>query len=117
VVVVRTVVLRFKVIASIEELANVSASGSFDDEFAAWVVGSIVSSVEYKVVEEKKMTLSFSSDGVELILGHGGNGSPKLLELTDVDLMTYLHESPRSKEEYDNSNIKESRSASKSDVL
>jgi len=117
VVVVGAVVLRFKVVTTVEELADVSASGSFDDEFATWVVRSIVSSVEDKVVKKKKVTLSFSSNGVELIFSHRGNGSPELLELADVDLVTDFHACPRAKEENDDSNEEEVGAASKSDVL
>ena len=116
-VVVGAVVLGFEVVATIEELANVSATGSFNDESATWVVRSIISSVDNKVVEEKQVALSFSCDGIELIFGHGGDGSPELLELADIDLMANFHKSPSAKEENDNSNIKEKRTASESDVL
>lgn len=117
VIVVGAVVLWFKVVASIEELADVSAAGSFDDEFTAWVVWSIISSVKNKVIEKEKVALSFSGDSVEFFFSHGGNGSPELLELTDVDLMTNLHKSPSTEEENDNSNIKEKRATSESDIL
>lgn len=117
VIVVGSVVLWFKVVASIEELADVSATGSFDDEFTAWVVWSIVSSVKYKIIEKKKVTLSFSGDCVEFIFSHCGNGSPELLELTDINLMTDFHESPSTEEENNNSNIKEKRATSESDIL
>ena len=116
-IVVRAVVLRFKVVTTVEELADVSAPGSFDDEFATWVVRSIVSSVDDKIVKKKKVTLSFPGNGVELIFSHSGNRSPELLELADVDLVTNFHACPRGKEENDDSNVEESRAASKSDVL
>lgn len=116
-IVVRAVVLRFKVVTTVEELADISASGSFNDEFATWVVRSIVSSVENKVVKKKKVSLSFSSNGVELIFSHCGNGSPELLELADVDLVTNFHAGPRGKEENDDSNVEVSRAASKYSVL
>ena len=54
-IVVRAVILRFKVVTTVEELADVSAPGSFDDEFATWVVRSIVSSVDDKIVKKKKV--------------------------------------------------------------
>lgn len=117
VIVVGAVVLWFKVVASIEELADVSAAGSFDDEFTAWVVWSIISSVKNKVIKKKKVTLSFSGDCVEFFFSHGGNRSPELLELTNVDLMTNFHESPSTEEENDNSNIKERRATIESDIL
>jgi hypothetical protein len=117
VIVVRAVVLRFKVVTTVEELADISAPGSFEDEFSTWVVRSIVSSVEDKVVKEKKVSLSFPGDGVEFIFSHCGNGSPELLELADVDLVTNFHACPRGKEENDDSNVEESRATSKSDVL
>ncbi len=116
-IVVRAVVLRFKVVTTVEELADISAPGSFEDEFSTWVVRSIVSSVEDKVVKEKKVSLSFPSNSVKLIFSHCGNGSPELLELADVDLVTNFHACPRGKEENDDSNVEESRAASKSDVL
>lgn len=117
VVVVCSVVLGFKIVATIEEFADVSAAGSFDDEFAAWVVGSIVSSIENKIIEKEKVALSFSSDGVEFFFSHGCNWSPEFLELADVNLMTDFHECPGAEEENDNTNIKEKRATAKSDVL
>ena len=45
VVVVLTVVLWFKIVAPIEELADIGSSSSLDDELATGVVRSIVSSV------------------------------------------------------------------------
>lgn len=116
-VVVGAIVGGFKVVATVEELADVSAAGSFDNEFAAWVVRSVVSSVEYEVIEKKKVTLSLSGDSVEFVFGHGGDGSPEFLELANVELMANFHDDPCTEEENDNTYVKESRSTSKSDIL
>jgi len=57
VIVVSSVVLGFKVVATIEELADVSASSSFNDKLATWVVWGVVSTIKDKVIKKKEMAL------------------------------------------------------------
>ena len=73
--VVESRVLWLQVVATIEELAYVSAASSFDDEFAARVIGRIVGCINHKVVDEQQVASSFTSDCVELLLSHNGSWS------------------------------------------
>lgn len=94
VVIVGSIVCWFEIVTTIEEFANIGTAGSFDNELATWVIRGIVGSVNYQVIKEKKVALSLSGYCVEFILGHSGDGSPELLELTNVNLVTDFHQGP-----------------------
>lgn len=69
-VVVFTVGQGLQVVATVEEFRDVSASASFDDELATWVVGCVVSSVKYEVIKKEEMALPSARNSVELFLSH-----------------------------------------------
>jgi len=53
VVVVEAVVLGLQIVSSVKELADVSAAGSFYDEFTAGMIGSVVSGINDKVINKQ----------------------------------------------------------------
>lgn len=117
VVVVGAVVCGLQVVAAVEELADVSPACSFNDELAAGVVGSVVSSIEDQVVEQEEVSLSFSCDGVKFVLGHGGEWSPEFNILANVVLVAALHNSPDANEENNNAHPEVSWAAAENTVL
>ena len=94
VVVVLTVVLWFQIVATVEELTDVGSSSSFDDELATGMVGCIVSSINNKIIDQKKMSSTFASDCVELFLGHHSCRFDKINICSEENLVTNFHNDP-----------------------
>lgn len=53
VVVVLTIVCGLKVVTTIEELGDISAAGTLNDELATGMVGCVISAVKHEIVEEQ----------------------------------------------------------------
>lgn len=52
VVVAKTIVLWFQIVAAVEEFANICSASSFDNKLAAWVIRGIVGCINHKVVNQ-----------------------------------------------------------------
>jgi hypothetical protein len=104
VVVVFTVGKGFKVVATVEELRHISATGALNDELATGMVGSVISAVENQVIEDEKVTLASAGDSVELFLGDMGKGVHELDVFAHVDLMHNLHDDQGNKEGHGGNN-------------
>lgn len=89
-VVVDTVSEGFEIVATIEELGNVSSTGALNDELTTRVVGGVVSGIENEIIEEQEVTLAIADNSVELILGDGGHRLNEGNVLSKVNLVLVL---------------------------
>lgn len=89
-VVVDTVSEGFKIVATIEELGNISSTGALNDELTARVVRGVVSGIENEIIEEQEVTLAVADNSVELILSDGGHGLNEGNVLSKVNLIEVL---------------------------
>ena len=95
VVVVLSVVLGFQIVASIEELADVSASSPLNNELATWVVRGVVSCINDEIVNQQQMSSAFPCDCVEFFFGHRSCWSDQVNVGSNENLVADFHNKPR----------------------
>jgi hypothetical protein len=106
VVVVEAVVLWLQIVSSVKELADVGATGPFDDEFTPGMIRSVVGSINDKVINKQQVTSTLTSDRVKLFLSHSGGRPGKVNVGAEENLVADLHNYPRQRKNWNTSNPK-----------
>lgn len=106
VVVVLAIVCGFKVVTTVEELGYVSSTGALNNEFATGMVGSVISAVEDKVIEEEKVASALAGNSVEFFFSDDSERSHELDVLSEEHLVANFKHDHRDNEGYGGDNPK-----------